>query len=77
MTREAGRRFCIRSPCGSRPRIDHEIDHRQEMPVLSEIFPDPAFDAVPRDCAACGAHTDRKAEPRVIQAIQLRAHEKE
>ena len=62
---------------GSGSRIDHEIDRRQKMPVLPEIFANPTLDAVTRHRTAGCANTDREAEPRVAKIVQLRAHEKE
>ena len=62
---------------GSRSRIDHEIDRRQKMPVLPEIFANTTLDAVTRYRAAGCANTNREAEPRVAKIVQLRAHEKE
>ena len=62
---------------GGCSRIDHQIDRRQKVPVLPEIFANPTLDAVTRYRAAGGTNTDRKPEPRVAQIVQLRTHEKE
>ena len=77
MGRQAGRRFHVRSARGCRARVDDQVDHRQEMPVLSEVLADPALDTVPRHGAARGANTDCQPEPWVIETVQFRAHEKE
>jgi len=76
MNRETGSRVRMRSGCSRGPRIDHEIDHRQKMLVLPEIFANPALDAVAGHRTARGTDTDRKTEPWVVKAVQLRAHEK-
>ena len=67
----------MRSCRGSSSRIDHEIDRRQKMPVLPEIFANPTLDAVTRYRAAGGANTDGEPEARVSKIVQLRAHEEE
>ncbi|HZO02779.1 MAG TPA: hypothetical protein VFB93_16410 [Burkholderiales bacterium] len=77
MNRKTGRGLDVRGCRGSRSRFDHEIDRRQKMPVLPEIFANPTLDAVTRYGAAGGANTDREPEPRVAKIVQLRAHEKE
>jgi hypothetical protein len=77
VNRKTGRGLDVRGCRGSRSRIDHEIDRRQKMPVLPEIFANPTLDAVTRYRAASGANTDREPEPRVAKIVQLRAHEKE
>ena len=77
MNRKTGRGLGVRGCRGSRSRIDHEIDRRQKMPVLPEIFANPTLDAVTRYRAAGGANTDCEPEPRVAKIVQLRAHEKE
>ena len=77
MNRKTGRGLRVRGCRGSRSRINHEIDRRQKMPVLPEIFANPTLDAVARHRAAGGANTDREPEPRVAKIVQLRAHEEE
>jgi hypothetical protein len=77
VNRETRRGLGVRGGRSSRSRIDHEIDRRQKMPVLSEILADPTLDAVTRYRAAGSANTDREPEPRVAKIVQLRAHEKE
>ena len=62
---------------GSRSRIDHEIDRRQKILVLSEGFANSMFGVGMRYRASGGANTDREPEPRVAKIVQLRAHEEE
>jgi hypothetical protein len=77
VNRKTGRGLGVRGCRGSRSRIDHEIDRRQKMAMLPEIFANPTLDAVTRHRAAGGANTDREPEPRVAKIVQPRAHEKE
>jgi len=77
MNCEAGLRLGMRGDRCRSARIHHQIDHRQQMAMLPEVFANPALDAVARHCTAGRADTDRKTEPWVLETVQFRAHEKE
>ena len=77
MNRETGSRLRIRGDRCRGPRIHHQVDHRQQVPMLPEVFANPALDAVARHRAAGRTDTDRKTEPWVLETVQFRAHEKE
>ena len=45
--------------------------------MLPEILTDAALDAIARDSTAGDAYSDRKPEARMLEPVQLRAHEEE
>ena len=77
MNCETGLRLRMRGDRRGSARIHHQIDHRQQMAMLPEVFANPALDAVARHRTAGRADTDRKTEPRVLETVQFHAHEKE
>lgn len=65
----------MRSLAGRGSRVHDEIDHGQEMLMLTEIFADPALDAITVHRAASRAHTHCEAEPRVTEAVHFRRNQ--